>query len=588
MDIEGAAVSAVKAAISMTDYLEDHIQDKDREPTWDGHIYVYSRAGNVHSKGSFAGKVPVQIKGKLMKNQSKDKITYQVEVDDLKNFRRVGGTMFFVVYLDNNNHKKIYYSSLLPYVINSLLKDLDVKKKKVSVTFHAFPSEKNEITNLLMNFARDMGKQDLLKNGEYSLEQAAKDFDISKFSYGFAYTGLGYSHVDPIEYLLKHDMYFYASNEERNIHIVVDHMDCVDFVVERIEHSIGTGGKNYYSSYEVQHSHSGKEILVGKSFRVKICKHSINVKYSLEGNLEERIQDIHFLIKMFENMEIVINGVKVPLNPTKTEMKSFHLNEAKRQLKYLQSIKEVLDSLGVKKSLSLENFTEKDEINLKMLLIAFKYGKTIRFNNEIENSVCPINIGNLRIVLCFKQAEDLEYEVLDYFKTNMEVASQDENGRMVPTSQYCILREDDYLTIDNINLDKIVLDFKRFENPVHFKNANLCVLEMLKAYDRRSDCISLSAAEQLAKWLMEKDPADEDLYRINLYQCYRRYRELAMSEKQELYHMTERWKDNAQMMAGICLLLKEIEEADRYLSQLNPMELEEFKKFPIYRFHDII
>lgn len=36
MDTEALAVSAVKSAIAKTDYLVDYINDKDKEPMWDG------------------------------------------------------------------------------------------------------------------------------------------------------------------------------------------------------------------------------------------------------------------------------------------------------------------------------------------------------------------------------------------------------------------------------------------------------------------------------------------------------------------------------------------------------------------------
>lgn len=41
MDIEKLATSAVVESISMTDVLSPFINDGDKEPSWDGNIYIY-------------------------------------------------------------------------------------------------------------------------------------------------------------------------------------------------------------------------------------------------------------------------------------------------------------------------------------------------------------------------------------------------------------------------------------------------------------------------------------------------------------------------------------------------------------------
>lgn len=221
MNIESMAVSAVQNAISKTDYLCEQINKGDKEPSWDGVIYVYNTPSNNHKKEDYKATVHVQVKGKLINDHSEEKIKYSVSVIDLKNYRKVGGTMFFVVYISSNGDSKIYYNSLLPFELNRILKNVG-KKKTVSVEFTAFPTDKAEITNLFMNFARDMDKQALLRNGEYDLERAKKEFDLSKFQYGFTYSGLGYDCNNPADYMLYHDLYLYAHNEDKTVNIVID------------------------------------------------------------------------------------------------------------------------------------------------------------------------------------------------------------------------------------------------------------------------------------------------------------------------------------------------------------------------------
>ena len=60
MDIEKLATSAVTGYISKTDYLSPFINEGDKEPSWDGNIYVFNNRSK--SKCYLMGKVAVQVK----------------------------------------------------------------------------------------------------------------------------------------------------------------------------------------------------------------------------------------------------------------------------------------------------------------------------------------------------------------------------------------------------------------------------------------------------------------------------------------------------------------------------------------------
>ena len=87
MNIESMAVSAVQNAISKTDYLGEQISKGDKEPSWDGSIYVYNTPADNHKKEDYRATVPVQVKGKKMNDHSAEKIQYRVSVVDLKNYK---------------------------------------------------------------------------------------------------------------------------------------------------------------------------------------------------------------------------------------------------------------------------------------------------------------------------------------------------------------------------------------------------------------------------------------------------------------------------------------------------------------------
>ena len=120
MDIEKLATSAVEDAIAKTDFLSPFVNSGDKEPFWDGHIYAFSHKSKKNKY--YKGRAPVQVKGKLCKNFSGAKFQYPVKTVDLRSYRKEGGTIYFVIQInDDGTCKKIYYNVLLPY----LLPDLD-------------------------------------------------------------------------------------------------------------------------------------------------------------------------------------------------------------------------------------------------------------------------------------------------------------------------------------------------------------------------------------------------------------------------------------------------------------------------------
>lgn len=79
MDLEKIATSAIVLSISKTDTLSGFINNGDKEPCWDGNIYIHE--DSKHSKKNIK-RIPTQVKGKLVKNESvKDTVKYRIKYD---------------------------------------------------------------------------------------------------------------------------------------------------------------------------------------------------------------------------------------------------------------------------------------------------------------------------------------------------------------------------------------------------------------------------------------------------------------------------------------------------------------------------
>ena len=50
MNSEMLGLSYLQIALGKTDHLVAHINSNDKEPSWDGDVEVYRKAGHVHAK----------------------------------------------------------------------------------------------------------------------------------------------------------------------------------------------------------------------------------------------------------------------------------------------------------------------------------------------------------------------------------------------------------------------------------------------------------------------------------------------------------------------------------------------------------
>ena len=103
--IENQSISVLRQALNPCGKLKANISDNDKTTSWDGSVEVHS--GSPFSKKTLSGIVNVQVKGKWKHSiEKKDEIRYSVNIEDLKNYQHIGGTIFFVVHCnyEGNSH----------------------------------------------------------------------------------------------------------------------------------------------------------------------------------------------------------------------------------------------------------------------------------------------------------------------------------------------------------------------------------------------------------------------------------------------------------------------------------------------------
>lgn len=512
MDIEKLATSAITNCIAGTDFLSPWISEGDREPSWDGFIYAYSNKNQA--KKNLTGRAAVQVKGKLVKNVKKKSIQYPVSMVDLENYRNDGGTIFFVVGITSEQEKKIYYLALPPFKINQYLK-IYRGKKTPSLTFSELPEKKNDIENMVINFVNDSRKQAIAQNGKnWTIPEVEKLVGIENMCLNFSVTCIGYDRNDPFPYLKNNEFYMYAGNKDNSIQFPVEHIENIEVVTCERECVISAQNKKFYDRIRVERHRDGTITLyIGKSIYIKYEENGKGTfKYTLKGNLDERIITIEFMLAMYEDGGFYLDGTKFDFDQIKEKLDA---DEHKRKLQYLNLVKEMLDKFGVNKSLEADNLTEKNEKDLRLLIDTQLYGKRAEFKeNDNIPDVGYISIANINLLIMCTKMEDGTYLLEDFFRK--EISCSMDKTPSTQTSQYSLMSVEDYLKADNFSKEMIEESFKKHKNISHYSQTNFSVLNILNAYDRdnsRTDLLDL--AEHLYEWLVSEQP-DEDIYQLLL------------------------------------------------------------------------
>lgn len=128
--IETEATSAFKTVIRRNPYLSPYIDENDKTPVWDGHVYVYSTDNALRNNQTLLGRVPTQIKGHNTSNGFPKEITYRINKSDLISYQSEGGIVFIVVYINDEFISQIYYEQLLGLDIERLKAKMKNQKSK--------------------------------------------------------------------------------------------------------------------------------------------------------------------------------------------------------------------------------------------------------------------------------------------------------------------------------------------------------------------------------------------------------------------------------------------------------------------------
>lgn len=586
--IEELATNAVKKSIITTDFLDQFISENDKEPTWDGYVYIYDN--KKKKKNDLRGRVAVQIKGKQKDEMSTDEISFPVSTVDMKNFLNDGGAIYFVVYISSDGTKEIiYYTTLTPVKLKLYLtqaKGQDTKTLKLT----PFPTDTNRKSTIFLNFYLDCKKQVSFATKEMlSLEELEKQDILTGLT--FSVTGYGYSQNDMYKAL--YEVYLYANIKGINAPIPIDLVPGSLQTQETEPCTISVNDKVYYSSLSRIRSKDKVIVQIGKSFKITITELGapVNINYISAPMLSDRIKDAEFLLDVLHSKHFTLNGRKLDINPAAKELQKFNIEAQKASIEFCKKMQMLLKLLNVQQDINLSTITEQEQREIHNLITAFVDKKTVRNIRKDIPVVTKIKIQNIVLILVFEETSEGsgEYNIYNFFHSNLVLMYDklDSDDKYI-TSHYSILQKDDYLQISNIDYDTILPSYQAIlkNNPAIFDRANMDMLNMISAYDENGNAKLLKVAKSFAEWILseDKDVLPYEIKLLNLLQIVRRERELNINEVKQLCAITENSLTREDIKVGAYLLLGNQMAAKIHFDILDKDMQEAFKKYPIFAF----
>lgn len=577
MNIEKLAVNKLEDLISQTELLDPSINRDDKEPSWDGFIYAYRN--KYKRKSEMFGRAPIQIKGTTIDPRKEDKITYQVSYTDANNYRKDGGAIYFVVYIDpdDGNNREVFYATLLPYKLNGLLKKHE-GKDTFALHLEEFPSKSKDMEDLVINFVENCQRQSSPTRKNWTLEELTESFNLKQPQIKYHFTDV-YKYQDPMEYLFNHftEMYVPVGITQQEYPIGSAKLEMIQ---TKMDVPVSVNGKQYFSDYMVGRRQEGYSISIGGDLLLMITHDDTTTfKFKISGDLPTQIWQAEFLINLFETgaIEFGDTSFRVDVDSLSSEDRA-HFDELKEKYEWNKDLQRTLEILGVREALSFDNWKKVDAFYADQLIKGILYHEPVKLPEEL-NVLSLVKIGNVNVGILCERLETGMCRIENMFSKELNIFLMLDKVH-APTSQFVVMKKDNIIQMSNIDYDVIVGSIKKFHNPEHYTITNRFALEMLSAYDETGDKELLKAIIKITKWLHMENP-DEYYHLLNWYQAvYRKSKTDKRIDSRRLQYIMDHSEDDS-IKVGAAIVAGEHEKARELLAAMPEDERDEFLKFPI-------
>ena len=579
--IELLAVNAVEDFFAKIERINPMIPLADKEPSWDGFLYLYP--DDSMKKETMIGRIPVQVKGKT--GEFVESLSYPINTSDLRNYMREGGCIYFVVLINDRQERKIFYWMLIPVELQNILKGKE-QQKSINVKMKPLEGSDDDVYHSLVDFYRDMKKQ----TGSPIKTLSLKDLvDGNYDTFRFSLSGFDVSKESLESFITRKAICLYVKSTDANASdIPIREGRCFLKLIQDVKQAVSVNGTVFYNSFEKTNEKNKVILGIGHCLKVAFDSQNpivmtVNIKLEATG-LKSMQQDVLFVLNVLENKSFKIGDSPVDIPCDNESEKLYALLKGKYVI--LHKVQLLLEQLHVVKDLDLSTMKKSDWATLEILTAGILDKKELALN-VTESRLYNIKVGNLMLLLLVCQQASGKFRIFDYFNPQTQFKLISPEG--FESSKYAVLNVDGYVRYDNIDFSNIlpsisalkakheyVLDYAKFE-----------VFNMLKAYckldgDKEISVLLLNTSSDVIDWMIEEaKDADEKL----AYECYAYLvkflkNSLSKEDIDTLNGVLYSDKGDYPLKANVALLLKNKSAFDVFYSKMTKEDIEGFKESP--------
>lgn len=590
--IEEKALNYLKTFIEDSERISQYLADNDKEPCWDGHLYLYDGEGK--SKEHLQGRVPIQVKGTVVERFKTKKWKFKLERADLQAYLHEP-TFFIVCQIKKNSkERKLFYRELLPCTVQKLLKDMG-KKESRQTLFHLLPTDLKEFEDKLLVFMNNSRKMLSFANSDpMTMEDVIKD-GIRNFS--FVSPVKPSDRIQLMNYLSTHDTYLYA-NISKKPYIDFPIADGpMRFTFKRQEYcDVRIGDRVFYHGFTNEIKDGSMYVTVGGILTMIIPleeKDRVNASVKIKTDskyLKESIHEAEFVLALDKHKVLSFGDVDIKLGVNDNNL----VKELHEKLLCWKDLQMVLDKMHVTKPFDLTAITPNQIHSINILIEALVEGKRIKVKKP-ENSILLFEIANVKLLLWCVVDKNGECAIGDFFDGAINISYLYQGKERINASIYSYLQNDNlWSKIDNVDYEGLLPSaIKSVDENAHcFELLNLDVLAMLSAADTleteepKKRFTLLEECYKLNDWLLKNDLEGDRLmvHKCNKMQIIKRQRAFDENEVSEMSQILENDEISNIYKAGFCLLLENKDGFNSYYNQLTDDEKQMLKKYPIWRY----
>lgn len=590
--IEEKALNHFKSFIEDSKVISQFIADNDKEPCWDGHLYLY--ADGIRDKEHLQGRVPIQIKGTEVGRFVTKKWKFKLEKADLKAYLEEP-TFFIVCQVKKDSKERmLFFRELLPDLVNKLLRDMGKNATRMTL-FHPLTEDLKEFEDQLMVFLSNSKKMisfahSKLLSMEEALKKGIKDFSFIAPS---KYT----DRLQLMKYLSTHSSYIYAKiSKDLDVDMPLSNGPG-RFIFQREDDSeVRVGDKVYFKGYHNEIKDGRIIIKIGNVMTINMPMDNTDVEQATvklttkAKYLKESINEAEFGVALNDTGVLSVGMLNLQMKVHEKE----YVEELRQKLIRWKELDNVLEKLHVTKPFDLTAITDDQGKLIDLLIETVGNGNMVNLPGQ-ETTLLLLEIGNIKLLLWCAVGKDGMCAIGDFFDRSIRIAYKISEDETINVSPYSYLQLDKlWEKVDNIDFDNIISSAEEAarQHEYCYMMSNYDVLAMITAADalektdvERSKKL-LEEALKLDEWLIGKEPKDEmrPLHIINKMQIMKRQRELTADERQTLKDMLNDEFAGDMVKAGVYLLLDRQEEFQQLFETMQEDEKKSVKEFPIWRF----